>query len=129
MTLRLASVGAAALPALLAAVTAFSSRRTAVPDAPRAVGQQGQQSDAPSAIPFGVGERMEYDVRFGHFHVGTGDMEVLPMDTVRGHQTWHTLFHLSGGYLFYKVNDRSEDWCEVSLLSSLPYHQDIAAGR
>lgn len=90
--------------------------------------QQGQQSESAAHIPFGVGERMEYDVRFGRIHVGNGDMEVLPMDTVRGRQTWHTVFHLSGGYLFYKVNDRYEDWFEVGSLSSLRYRQDIDEG-
>ena len=48
-------------------------------------------------VPFGVGERLEYDISFGKIHVGNGGMEVLPMDTVRGRETWHTIFHVNGG--------------------------------
>lgn len=123
MRSRVAALGVAALTAV---ATTASRPSQALAQQPAA--QQGQPAESTTHIPFGVGERMEYDVRFGHFHVGTGDMEVLPMDTVRGHQTWHTLFHLSGGYLFYKVNDRYEDWFEVGSLSSLRYHQDIDEG-
>jgi hypothetical protein len=92
------------------------------------VRQQAPSPQAPARVPFGVGERMEYDVRFGKIHVGSGDMEVLPMDTVRGNDTWHTLFHLSGGTLFYKVNDRYEDWFDARNLASLRYWQDIDEG-
>ena len=82
----------------------------------------------PPHVPFGVGERLEYDVRFGRIHVGSGDMEVLPMDTVRGHDTWHTIFHLSGGIPFYHVNDRYESWIDSTTLSSLRYWQNIDEG-
>ncbi len=81
-----------------------------------------------AAVPFGVGERMEYDVRYKGLHVGTGNMEVLPMDTVRGIDTWHTLFRMSGGILFYHVNDRYEAWLDTHTLASLRYWQDIDEG-
>ena len=80
-------------------------------------------------LPFGVGERMEYDIRFGKLHVGSGDMEVLPMDTVRGHDTWHTVFRVSGGIPFYHVNDRYEGWFDVRTLASLRYWQYIDEGN
>ena len=51
-------------------------------------------------VPFGVGERLEYQVKFGKLSVGSGAMEVLAMDTVRGHDVWHTLFNLRGGIPF-----------------------------
>jgi hypothetical protein len=79
-------------------------------------------------VPFGIGERMEYDVRFGKLHVGSGSMEVLPMDTVRTHETWHTLFRLSGGVPFYHVNDTYEAWFDAYTLSSLRYWQNIDEG-
>ena len=86
-------------------------------------------STAAAQVPFGVGERMEYDIRFGSLHVGTGEMEVLPMDHVRGHGSWHTLFRLSGGIPFYHVNDRYEDWIDTRTLSSVRYWQDIDEGN
>jgi hypothetical protein len=79
--------------------------------------------------PFGVGERMEYDIRFGKVHVGNGDMEVLPMDTVRGRDAWHTVFRLNGGIPFYRVNDRYEDWIDARSFASLRYWQDIDEGN
>ena len=79
-------------------------------------------------VPFGVGERMEYDIRYKGIHVGTGDMEVLPMDTVRGLDVWHTIFRMSGGFLFYKVNDKYESWLDARTLASLRYWQDIDEG-
>lgn len=80
-------------------------------------------------VPFGVGERLEFDIRFGKLHVGTGTMEVLPFDTVRGRDAWHTVFLLSGGIPFYHVNDRYEDWFDTHSLSSLRYWQDIDEGN
>lgn len=90
--------------------------------------QEVVQSGA-AARPFGVGERMEYDVRFGRLHVGSGDMEVLPMDTVRGRDAWHTVFHVSGGIPFYHVNDRYESWMDAHTLSSLRFWQLIDEGN
>ena len=91
--------------------------------------QDSMAREAMTRVPFGVGERMEYDVRFGKVHVGSGDMEVLPMDTVRGRDTWHTVFHLSGGIPFYHVNDRYEDWFDTRSLASLRYWQIIDEGN
>ena len=91
--------------------------------------QESMAREAAARVPFGVGERMEYDVRFGKVHVGSGDMEVLPMDTVRGKDTWHTVFHLSGGIPFYHVNDRYEDWFDTRSLASLRYWQIIDEGN
>lgn len=90
-----------------------------------------QESAAPPSlsVPFGVGERMEYDIRYGRIHVGTGEMEVLPMDTVRGHDTWHTVFRLHGGIPFYHVNDKYEVWSDTHTLSALRYWQDIDEGN
>jgi len=99
--------------------------------------QQSTTTDtAPAKVPFGVGELLEYDIRFRgaptlnkEVHVGNGSMEVLPMDTVRGRDTWHTLFRLSGGIPFYHVNDRYEAWADTRTLTSLRFFQDIDEGN
>src|SRR5262249_22019570 len=72
--------------------------------------QDSAKSTARAHVPYGVGERLEYQVKFGKLSVGSGAMEVLPMDTVRGHDVWHTLFNLKGGIPFYRVNDKYESW-------------------
>jgi hypothetical protein len=91
-----------------------------------------QESVAPQSrpvrVPFGVGELLEYDISFGKLHVGNGNMEVLPMDTVRGRSAWHTIFRLNGGLPFYRVRDKFEDWWDVETLASLRFRQDISEG-
>ena len=82
----------------------------------------------PARVPFGVGELLEYDIKYGKIQVGHGSMEVLPGDTVRGHDTWHTVFRLRGGIPFYRVNDKYEAWFDVHSLASLRYWQDIDEG-
>ncbi|HEY2162903.1 MAG TPA: DUF3108 domain-containing protein [Gemmatimonadaceae bacterium] len=82
----------------------------------------------PARVPFAVGERLEYQVKYKGISVGGGDMEVLPMDTVRGIGVWHTVFKLHGGFLFYRVNDKYESWFDSHSLASLRYLKDIDEG-
>ena len=84
---------------------------------------------APMAVPFAAGEHLEYDVKFGFLHVGGGTMDVAGIDSVRGRPAWHTIFHVHGGTLFYKVNDRLESWMDVSNLVSLRHWQELSEGR
>jgi hypothetical protein len=84
-------------------------------------------------VPYGVGELLEYDISYyAKFHigghVGNGNIEVLPMDTVRGHDVWHTVFRLNGAIPLYSVHDQYEDWSDVKTLASLRYRQNIAEG-
>ena len=108
---------AAALLVLALPATAQDSTRT--PAAARAAAR----------VPYGVGELLEYDVSFGKIHVGNGNMEVLPNDTVRGRETWHTIFRLNGGIPFYRVHDKYEDWSDIHTLATLRYRQDIDEGN
>jgi hypothetical protein len=80
-------------------------------------------------VPFAVGERLDYDVKFGPMHVGSGSMEVLGNENVRNRPTWHIMFRVKGGTFFYKVDDRFESWIETTTLSSLRHKQDINEGR
>lgn len=92
--------------------------------------QSAQTPPAQAArVPYGVGELLEYDISFGKVHVGNGNMEVLPFETIRGAQTWHTIFRINGGLRFvYSVHDKYEDWSDVRTLASLRYRQDIDEG-
>ena len=80
------------------------------------------------AVPFAVGERLSYDVKFGSLKVGSGTMEVQPLTEVRGRTVWHTVFRIDGGIPLYRVKDRYESWFDVVTLNSLRYHQDIDEG-
>ena len=115
-------------------VVSFALALTPATVRSQAVAQAGTPSSAaaPSTmapVPFASGERLEYDVKFGFLHVGRGSMQVAGIDSVRGHAAWHTVFHVSGGTLFFKVNDRLESWIDVSSLVSLRHWQELSEGR
>jgi len=74
-----------------------------------------------SAPPFAVGERLDYSVSLGPIRAGTGSIEVVRRDTVRGREAWHTRFHVRGGVPFYKVDDTLESWIDVACFRSLRY--------
>ncbi len=79
-------------------------------------------------VPFTVGEKLEYDVRFSWKSVGSATMEVHEIDTLRGKPTWHTVFTIRGGIPFFRVDDRMESWFDVFTLSSQRFHQRISEG-
>ena len=80
-------------------------------------------------VPFDSGEKLTFDVRFGAIKVGTGRMEVVGMQDVRGREAWHTRFTVKGGIPFYKVNDRMESWIDTRTFESLQFLQDLQEGR
>ena len=88
-----------------------------------------QASRPPAPVPFLAGESLTYDVRFGAIKVGTGRMRVLGVENVRNRPAWHVMFTLSGGTIFYKVDDVYESWMDVMTLNSLRYVQDLDQGQ
>ena len=79
-------------------------------------------------VPFGPGERLEYDVKFGAIRVGNAHMEVVGMDNLRGRPAWHTAFWVQGGNFLYRVNDVYESWIDAETLSSLRFVQELEEG-
>ena len=132
MTRRLPSPLAAAATVACAALVAFTPLRSDA-EPPMAFHAQGPEQDSAQGIPtlpddsppFGVGERYVYDVKFGPIKAGTGVIEVLGIDTVRGQRAYHTRFRVKGGTFFYKVNDVFESWFDVESLASLRFVQDF----
>ena len=113
----------------LALVTSAVSARQA-----RSQGRGTLAANVPSVqprkvVPFDTGEKLTYDVRFGGIKVGTGRMEVVGMQDVRGREAWHTRFTVKGGIPFYKVNDRIESWIDTRTFESLRFVQDLEEGR
>lgn len=115
--LRLAHI---ALSSLLMA-TSVTAQDTAVADTVASATPR-------AAVPFGIGERAEYSVKFGIFSVGNGLMEVAGLDSVRGREVWHTIFRIRGGVPSYRVNDRLESWIDTRTLSSLRHWQELSEG-
>lgn len=80
-------------------------------------------------VPYGVGERLEYEVRFGKVRVGSASMEVAGVEQIRGIDAWHTVFQLRGGNFFYRVNDQFDSWIDRSTGNSLRFQQRLNEGR
>ena len=88
----------------------------------------GARNGNRASVPFGVGERLDYEARLSGIRVGAGFMEVSELDSIRGREAWHTSFGIRGGLAFYRVNDRYESWFDTRSLASLRYHQQIDQG-
>lgn len=91
------------------------------------VAPQGPPGDR-AVVPFGAGERADYQVKFGPFSVGRGTMDVIGLDTIRGRETWHILFRVRGGVPGFRVDDRMESWIDTRSLSSLRFRQEMSEG-
>jgi hypothetical protein len=81
------------------------------------------------ALPFAVGERGEYDVRFGVLRVGHGTMEIVSIDTVRGRAAYHAVMTVAGGIPFFRVDDRYDSWFDTATLNTLRSRQQVHEGR
>lgn len=122
MTPFAAPVLAAALLGAVAVTATAEQEQTVVDSASReSVGER-------VASPFGVGERLEYDVRFGSIRAGRGSMEVRGLETVRGRTAYHAVFQVSGGIPLFRVHDVFESWMDTTSLSSLRFVQDQDEG-
>lgn len=86
-----------------------------------------QNGDAAS-VPFGVGESMVYNVKYGPLTVGSGRMEVMGIDTVRGRPAWHLRLEVRAGIPGFRVVNVLESWLDVATLSSLRYRQETNNG-
>jgi hypothetical protein len=79
-----------------------------------------------ASVPFGPGEYLRYDVRLGALgRRGEGHMQVLGLDTVRGHTTYHVSMAIEGGLLFAKVKDHYQSWFDVTDLVTRRFVQDV----
>ncbi|MES2177888.1 MAG: DUF3108 domain-containing protein [Gemmatimonadota bacterium] len=81
------------------------------------------QSGERLPVPFGVGERLEYNVKWSRIGVGTASMEVKEVQDVRGRETWHTVFEVNGGLAWYRVNDLYESWFDTRTGNSLRFRK------
>ncbi|HEX5580054.1 MAG TPA: DUF3108 domain-containing protein [Gemmatimonadaceae bacterium] len=109
-------------------VAVDSASAPELPDAQQDAQGVEDAQGARRPVPFGVGERMEYDVRFGSIKAGSGSMEVRGIETVRGRPTYHTVFEVKGGIPFFRVHDVFASWMDTTTLSSLRFVQDQDEG-
>ncbi|HKI94030.1 MAG TPA: DUF3108 domain-containing protein [Gemmatimonadales bacterium] len=75
-----------------------------------------------------VGEHLAYEAKFGILNVGTAEMQVVGIDTVRGTPTMHLRFLLEGGPFFYRLHDVMESWVGLDDFASRRFVQDFDEG-
>jgi hypothetical protein len=103
--------------------------RLAIVIAALALPARSQETER-SHVPFAVGERLEYDLKFGKLRVGSASMEVAGIVDVRGRETWHTVYEAHGGVRFlYNVDDTFESWIDRHTFNSLRFRKDQNEGR
>ncbi len=88
----------------------------------------GNEAAAAARVPWEVGERLEYDVRFGRFRAGTALMEVRGIERVRGRPAYHMVFEVKGGIPLFRIHDVFQSWMDTGTLASLRFHQDQDEG-
>jgi hypothetical protein len=79
-------------------------------------------------LPFAVGERAEYAVKFSGLSVGSGEIRVAGVDTLRGRTTWRLRYQIRGGVPFFRVNDSMESWYDPIARHALRFTQDLREG-
>jgi len=89
-------------------------------------GQSMKSKPAPGtpASPFPVGERLLYEVIFGFLRLGTAEMRVVGIDTVRGKPAVHVRFVIQGSNYLYRLNNSMDSWISLADTSSLRFRQD-----
>ena len=112
---------------LRAIVASVLVARTAVAQELDRVAPATEPTDPATALT--VGERLDYDVRFGKLRVGRGSMEVRETVDVRGREAWHTVLAIRGGIPFFRVDDRLESWIDTRSFTSLRLAQHTSEGR
>jgi hypothetical protein len=79
----------------------------------------------PRFIPFGVGERMDYQISFKGFSVGKGAIEVMKIESIRGKPAWNVQLRLDTKFLFlYSLESVLSSWIDTATLHSLRYVAD-----
>ena len=115
--------------AFLATVSVVAFQQARAQDGGQMVATSFPTIQPRKIVPFDTGERLTFDVRFGGIKVGTGRMEVVGFQDIRGRETWHTRFTVKGGIPLYRVNDRLESWIDTRTFESLRFVQDLEEGR
>jgi hypothetical protein len=79
-------------------------------------------------VPFAVGERAVYDVKFGFVRAGTATMELPGIESVRGRDAYLFRFRVTGGIPVYRVDDILESYVDTASFQSLRFVQDNEEG-
>jgi hypothetical protein len=90
--------------------------------APSAAAQNGTR------MPFGPGESLVYDVKFGFLNVGTARMDVVGLATIRDRTAWHVRLDIEGGIPGFRVAYDLQSWIDTATFSSLRFLSESNEG-
>ncbi len=76
-----------------------------------------------------VGERLQYDAKFGFISLGGAELRVAGIDTVRGDSALHIRFVIQGGNLIYRLHDEWDSWIGLADLTSRRFIQSYEEGN
>jgi hypothetical protein len=84
------------------------------------------------SVPFGVGEKLTYQVFWGPFVVGRATLEVTGIEPIDGHNCYHLVAtaKTSGMIdLLYPIDSTAESWLDCDGLFSRQYREDRTEGK
>jgi Protein of unknown function (DUF3108) len=83
-------------------------------------------------VPFGVGEKLTYQIFWGPFVVGRASLEVVGIDPVDGHDCYHLVAKAKTGGLadlLFPVDSTAESWLDCGGLYARRYREDRTEGN
>ena len=86
----------------------------------------------PEPLPFTVGERLEYSLKWSVFSVGTAYTEVVALEEREGHPAWHFAFEAKTNAFadrIFKVRTRIDSWVSADLQRTLHYVERKREGK
>jgi hypothetical protein len=100
-----------------------SASKSRVP--PVAEGSAAVEQTPARFIPFGVGERMDYQIKFKGVSLGKGAIEVMKLEAIRGRPAWHVQLRLDAKViLLYSLESVLSSWIDTATLHSLRFVSD-----
>lgn len=134
---RAAALGALAAAALLCAcaiAAGSESHRGAggpAAPAPRARREALGPSGAVSVPPFGVGERLSFDIKYGFVSAGTAVLGIPEVALERGYECYHIVSLAESNpffSVFFTVRDVAESYVDVRDLAPLRFEKRLREG-
>ncbi|MBM3324663.1 MAG: DUF3108 domain-containing protein [Calditrichaeota bacterium] len=92
----------------------------------------GESIDIPTWRPFGVGESLEYNVRYGVIPAGKARIAILDTMTVRNKLCFHAVSQARSAKAFdvvFKVRDNVETWFDYDSLYTHRFRKRLHEGR
>lgn len=89
-------------------------------------------ADSADSVPFGVGEKLTYQIFWGPFVVGRATLEVAGIEPVDGHDCYHLVAKAktSGlAELLFPVDSVAESWLDCDGLFARRYTEDRTEGK